>query len=321
MPELPEVETIKLGLENKIVDLKITAITVLNPKSFQTDPKDYLGKKVINVWRRGKVLGIDFANKSANTISLLIHLKMSGQIIFIPSLAYRSTPPGGYSRIEHLGNREVLSPEKLIGGHPTKDMFSKMPNKSTRVIFEFSDGSKLYFNDQRKFGWIKRVQKRELIDKKTGFFAKVGPEPLEEEFTWQILKQGLLKHPKTPVKVALLDQSVVAGVGNIYANEGCFNAGIDPRRKIYSLADDEIKKLHQGVIKALSDGIKYGGSTRTNFVSEEGKKGLFLDHAFVYNQDKTACKRCCGNIKKIKLAGRGTFYCPQCQNSFKSYSQ
>lgn len=290
MPELPEVETIKLGLRKKIIGLKISKITVLNPKSLQADPELLKDKKVLNIERLAKVLKLDLEGE----ISLLIHLKMSGQLILV-------------KKSEGRGKNE----EKLIGGHPTKDMIGEMPNRSTRVIFEFSDGSTLYFNDQRKFGWIKGVKSSEVRDQ--SLIKSLGPEPLSKNFTWQILKEKLQKRLNTPIKVAIMDQQIISGIGNIYANEACFLAKIDPITKVAKLTNAQYKKLHNGIIKSLQDGIKFGGSTRTHFISTEGRKGMFLDHAFVYSRDKSPCKNCRTEIKKIKLGGRGTYFCPNCQ--------
>ncbi len=315
MPELPEVETIRLSLAKNIIGLSISQIEIRNPKTFQGDSSLILNQPIVNIWRRGKGLGIDFENG----YSLLFHLKMSGQIIFKPTKSY------------------ALKAKSFIGGHPTQDMLGGMPNKATRVIFTLkSQGSRvksqgenkkqkisprlltlatshLYFNDQRKFGWIK-VANRESI-KVDKFLSSLGPEPLEKGFTWEILKTNLLKHKKTPIKVALLDQSVVSGVGNIYACEACFNAKIDPRTKVGELTDQQFQALQKGVIQALKDGIKYGGSTKTHFVDSDGKKGLFLDHAKVYAREEKPCLVCKTKIEKIKLGGRGTFFCPNCQNS------
>lgn len=297
MPELPEVETIKLGLKKKIIGLKIKQITVLNPKSFQADVKLLNNKKILNINRLAKVLCIDLVGD----ISLLIHLKMSGQLVLVNS-----------------SKLKVQSEERLIGGHPTKDMMSfDLPNKSTRVIFELENYTlpaqryTLFFNDQRKFGWIKLVESSKL--KVQSYIKDLGPEPLEKSFTWQVLKRQLQKRLKTPVKVAIMDQQIISGIGNIYASEACFIAKIDPRTKVLKLTDDQHKKLHLGIVKSLSDGIKYGGSTKTHFVNSDGRKGVFLDHAFVYNKDKTPCKICKTIIKKIKLGGRGTYFCPKCQ--------
>ncbi len=294
MPELPEVETIKLGLSKKIIGQKIKTIRILNPKTFQDSdgkPFDFAqglhGKVVLNIWRKAKVLGIDLEGN----LTLLFHLKMSGQLIYIPS------------KTDH---------KSFIGGHPTPEMSGEMPVKSTRVIFEFDDGSKLYFNDQRKFGWIRVVKSSELRDQ--SFLRKLGPEPLEKGFTWKTLKSSIVNHKSQPVKVAIMDQSVVAGVGNIYASEACFIAGIDPRTKVGELNDLQFKKLHQGIIQSLKAGIKYGGSTKTHFVNAEGKKGYFLDYAFVYGRDQDICKKCGNLIHKIKLGGRGTYFCAHCQH-------
>ncbi|MBI2314825.1 bifunctional DNA-formamidopyrimidine glycosylase/DNA-(apurinic or apyrimidinic site) lyase [Candidatus Daviesbacteria bacterium] len=284
MPELPEVETIKLGLQKRITGLKIQKIQILSPKSFIGNPNEVEGRKVLNIWRRAKILGIDLTGDKA----LLFHLKMSGQLVF-------------------------EGKEKFIGGHPTEDMLGKMPNTHTRVILSFVDGSHLYFNDLRRFGWIKIVQSSKLKVKNDEILGKLGPEPFDKDFTWQVLKQNLLKHPNFPTKAAIMDQSVVAGVGNIYANEACFDAKLDPRIKVKDLTDKQFQALHKGIIKALQTGIKYGGSTRANFVDPEGHKGYFLDYAFVYWKDKHPCKVCGTEIKKISLGGRGTYFCERCQ--------
>jgi formamidopyrimidine-DNA glycosylase len=288
MPELPEVETIRVGLLQKIIGLKIEKVEVISLKSFIGQVKALGGQEIKSIWRKAKILGIDLSSGNA----ILIHLKMSGQLIWVGQ-------------------------ERFIGGHPTPDMVGELPNKSTRVIFNFSDGSKLYFNDQRRFGWIRVVNKDELqvLNELTGLFGKLGPEPLEKSFSWQILKQNLLRHKSMPVKVAILDQSVVSGVGNIYASESCFNAKLDPRKKVLEMTDQDFKSLHLGIIKALRAGIKYGGSTRTHFVDAQGRKGYFLDYAYVYGKDKNPCKICHSEIKKIQLRGRGTYFCPTCQKT------
>lgn len=293
MPELPEVETIKVGLQSKIIGQFISDIEILNPKSFLGDSSKVIGAKVINIWRRGKVLGIDLIPKTQNPKTLVFHLKMSGQIIYQPSSG---------------------STNRFVGGHPTKDIFKTLPNKSTRVIIKFQDQSKLYFNDQRKFGWIKLINTAELETFNHGLKIKLGPEPLEESFTWQALKNNLQKRKNLPVKVAILDQEILAGVGNIYASEACFIAKINPNKKIKDLVDREYKLLFKGIIKSLQSGIRYGGSSMTHFFDIGGNKGYFLKYAFVFNRENTECKICKTTIKKIKLAGRGTYYCPTCQS-------
>lgn len=247
------------------------------------DPKKAEGKLVLNIGRKAKILVINLTGD----ITLLFHLKMSGQLIW------------------------MKTKDKIIGGHPTADMQGKMPSAHTRVIFSFSDGSKLFFNDQRKFGWIRMVNSGQVAGDSS--INNLGPEPLKKGFTWQVLKQNLLRHKSMPVKVVVMDQSVVSGVGNIYSNEACFNAKIDPRLKVASLNDKQFQSLYQGIIKALKEGIKRGGSTRAHFVDAQGHKGYFLDYAFVYGRDFKACKVCGTKIKKIQLGGRGTYFCPNCQ--------
>lgn len=281
MPELPEVETIRLGLNKKIIGLKIKEIEVNSPKSFIGNPDKAQGQKVLKIWRKAKILGIDLGK-----ITLLFHLKMSGQLIFDDG-------------------------KRFIGGHPTLDMIGQMPNSHTRVIFSFTNGDHLYFNDQRRFGWVRIVNSDQVTGDSS--LKNLGPEPLEKGFTWQILKENLLKHKSQPVKVAIMDQTVVSGVGNIYANEACFDTKLDPRTKVKDLTDLQFKKLHAGIIKSLETGIKYGGSTRVHFVDPEGHKGYFLDYAYVYWKDKHPCKVCKTEIRKIQLGGRGTYFCPKCQ--------
>lgn len=287
MPELPEVETIRLGLHDKLIGQVLQEIEILNMKTFSGNPRDLFGQKVLKVWRKAKVLGIDMSKG----LTLIFHLKMTGQLIYDGK-------------------------QRLSGGHPTQDMRDQMPNKSTRVIFTFIDEprrlvNKVYFNDQRKFGWVKVIPTLELVNH--AFLAGLGPEPLDKSFTHEVLTQCLIKHLNWPVKLALMDQQTIAGVGNIYASEACFMAGVDPRRKINSLSKNELKKLHYGIVKSLQDGVKYGGSSRSHYVNSDGQKGSFLDYAFVYNRDKQPCKKCRTIIAKTTLGGRGTFYCPKCQ--------
>lgn len=308
MPELPEVETIRRGLEKKIVGLTIKNLQVFYPKGVQFKPELVEGKKVLSVWRRAKMLGIDLSLRGEETtkqsnnrdrraslaMTLLFHLKMTGQLIYVASNEKREA--------------------RLIGGHPTPDMQNQMPIKSTVAVFEFNDGSRLYFNDQRRFGWIKLVRSSELGVGSESILGKLGPEPFDPKFTWEILKDNLLKHKSMPIKVAIMDQSVLAGVGNIYASESLFLAKIDPRRKVNSLSDAEFKKLYQGIADSLKLAIEKGGSTRAHFVNVDGERGYFLDYANVYGKSGYSCKAGCkGKVQKIQQAGRGTYFCPSCQ--------
>lgn len=299
MPELPEVETIRRGLEKRIVGKTIKRIEVLTPKSLQFNPESVQGEKILNVWRKAKMLGI---NLSGN-LSMVFHLKMTGQLILI-------------------GNKKQAIGDRLVGGHPTPDMKGQMPNSSTRAVFEFSDEEKLYFNDQRMFGWVKLYKTDELEKENYKQLGELGPEPLEPSFTWEVLKNNLLKYKGKPIKPVLMDQSVVSGIGNIYASESLFLARMDPRRKIATLSDEEFERLYQGIIESLETSIKQGGSTRAHFVNIEGERGYYLDFANVYNREGQSCNRslrhkslkgCSGKIERIEQAGRSTFWCPSCQ--------
>ncbi len=184
-------------------------------------------------------------------------------------------------------------------------------NKATHIIFSLSNDLKLYYNDLRQFGWIKILDEKSLKNE----LNKFGPEPLEDNFSWQVLKNNLLKHKKLKIKPTLMDQSVVSGIGNIYANEICFLAQIDPRRKIETLSDIDFKNIFSGIKKILPRAIKYRGTSADTYLTAKGKKGDYYKYRLVYDREGEPCpNNCGGTIKKIKLAGRGTYYCPRCQH-------
>ena len=287
MPELPEVETIKRGLSKLIVGKTIDKTETDNPKSFPNSAQDVerfvIGAQITKVERRAKVLLIEL-----NTgYSLVTHLKMTGQLVFV-------------SEDEHFG-----------AGHPTPSLLGDLPDKSTRLTLFFSDGSRLFFNDQRKFGWMKLHPTSAISE--LPFFEKVGPEPLDEMFTWQLLKQRLMKRQKTPVKPALMDQSVIAGVGNIYADESLWGARIHPARLVADLTDQEYRRLYKSLVAILSLSIEKGGSTDRNYVDAQGNKGSYLQFARAFRREGLPCPRCHKAIVKTRLAGRGTHFCPHCQ--------
>lgn len=285
MPELPEVETVKLGLEQLVKGKTFSKMTLFWPKSFIPLPGvDLVGSRIVRASRRGKVLVIELEETPAT--ALLIHLKMTGQLV------YRS--PSG----------EIFS-----GGHPIQSALGDLPDKSTRILWQFQDGSKLFFNDQRKFGWVKLVND---IPSEP-FIAKLGPEPLEPDFTTQVLAAACTRRSRTSIKGVLLDQSVVAGVGNIYADESLYLAKIHPARLAGTLSDTEIKVLHKSILFVLGEAIKYGGTSFTNFVNILGFRGNYLEIAKVFRKENQPCVRCGSIIKKIRVAGRGTHFCPVCQ--------
>lgn len=299
MPELPEVETIKLGLQNKIIGKQITDIEILVPKIFIGDQKEIIGKTVIGIWRRAKILGIDLSSNTRGPVSsqprssspalvLLFHLKLTGQLVF------------------------VKDDKNQTFGHPIPFAGTMLPAKSTAVIFSFNDGSKLFYNDIRKFGWIKIINHKSLIVNR--LFEKLGPEPLEKEFTNEIFAE-ILKKYKKPIKIVLMDQEAIAGVGNIYAAEALFIAKIDPRRPANGLEDTEADKLYKSLLKVLKMGIKYQGSSENAYVNVDGEKGSMQEHVNVYGKTGEYCpNKCGGKIKRIVIGGRGTYLCPSCQH-------
>jgi len=190
-------------------------------------------------------------------------------------------------------------------------LINALPDKSTRVTFDFSDGSHLYFNDQRKFGWVRLMPTLEVPN--IDFMKKVGPEPLEAGFTAKEFAERFKRRARTSIKAALLDQTVIAGVGNIYADESLWGAKINPSRLVGSITEAEFNKLYTEVRSVMNLSIEKGGSTNRNYVDAEGKKGAYMDFARVFRREGLSCPRCGTEIIKIKVAGRGTHICPNCQ--------
>lgn len=336
MPELPEVETIRIGLAKLLPGQKVTGVNHDWPKSFpnaEADVQSFLiGSKIEAVKRRAKVLMIELDSQ----YTLLIHLKMTGQLV------YRGS-------------------ESFGAGHPNSSLIGELPDKSTRVIFYLeretaavlepstrkkrstqqsvqevrsvstgaSDtvmiqerwrsfglrpkagqrGTELFFNDQRKFGWIRLMPTIEVPN--IDFFKKVGPEPLEANFTAKAFRERLLRRPKTSIKAALLDQTVIAGVGNIYADESLWGAKIHPSTLVKDLSAQKTNKLFEELQFVLRLSIEKGGSTDRNYVNAEGKKGSYMSFARVFRRQGQACPRCGTIIIKTRVAGRGTHLCPK----------
>jgi formamidopyrimidine-DNA glycosylase len=197
-------------------------------------------------------------------------------------------------------------------GHPNGSLIGELPDRSTRVTLEFTDGSRLYFNDQRKFGWMRLLPTIEVEN--LDFFQKVGPEPLSTDFDWQQFRDRLLRRKNTNIKAALLDQTVVAGIGNIYADESLWGAMIHPGSRVITLDDEQFKTLYEELIMVLELAIEKGGSTDKNYVDAEGKRGSYLTFARVFRREGQTCPRCGTVIAKTRVAGRGTHFCPHCQH-------
>jgi formamidopyrimidine-DNA glycosylase len=286
MPELPEVETVRRGLNKLIVGRTFTSVEHDTPKSFPNAPADVrkflIGGKVVNVHRRAKVLLIDLST----SYTLVIHLKMTGQLVFRGEVTFGA-------------------------GHPNDSLVGELPDRSTRISFTFDDGSHLYFNDQRKFGWVKLIATLEVPN--IDFMKKVGPEPLDVSFTAEDFTVCFARRARTSIKAALLDQTVIAGVGNIYADESLWGAKIHPKRLVESLKPEEFKTLYEELRFVMNLAIEKGGSTDKNYVNAEGKRGSYMDFARVFRREGKPCPRCGTTIIKFRTAGRGTHICPYCQ--------
>jgi len=286
MPELPEVETIRRDLEEKIIGKKIASVLILAKKSVHYSIDKFIkvltGDKITKINRRGKLLYCSFTKSN---LFLLIHLKMTGQLI------YRQ-------------NKKITA-----GGHSLGAIDFELPNKFTRVIIKFNDGSELFFNDLRRFGYLKLVsteEKDKILQKSFGI------EPLTSDFTWIDFRKIFNKR-MTTVKALLLNQKLISGLGNIYVDEACFCAGVRPNRRVNKLTVTEIKKLFICIPKILQLAIKNRGTTFKDFMDSDGKQGNHIDFLKVYGRDGEKCKRCKGMIQKIRLGGRGTHFCPKCQ--------
>ncbi|MCX6779860.1 MAG: bifunctional DNA-formamidopyrimidine glycosylase/DNA-(apurinic or apyrimidinic site) lyase [Candidatus Magasanikbacteria bacterium] len=288
MPELPEVETIRRDLEKKISTKKIKDIKILATKSVHNKSAEFLkvlvGNNFSHIERRGKLLMFAL-DKSGKYGYMLVHLKMTGQLI------YR--------------NKDRV----LAGGHSQTAMNTNVPNKFTRVIFNFSDGGQLFFNDLRRFGYIKLVSTKE---KEKIVKNNFGIEPLTSDYIFEDFAK-LFQKRQTNVKALLLNQKLISGIGNIYADEACFEAKILPMRKASDLSQAELKKLFEMVAQVLKVSIENRGTTFNNYVDSDGRTGSHINFLKVYGRDGEKCKKCKSIILKIKHAGRGTHYCPNCQ--------
>jgi len=300
MPELPEVETIRRDLATCILRKEICAIKILNPKTVQNEAvffiKSLVGKKFVDIGRRGKLLYLKISPSSKlknkkSSMYLLIHLKMTGQLI--------------YDNLK----------DKVVGGHSlSSDSISQaiggaLPNRHTRLFFKFNDKSLLYFNDLRKFGYLKIVNSEEL---EKILKNNYGPEPLTKEFTFSVFA-GLLEGKKTKIKTLLLDQKSIAGLGNIYVDESLFAAKISPLRLAGQIKSSEAKKLFQSINQIIKQAIESCGTTFNNYVDAKGRKGRFALKLKVYGRKGLPCFYCHKPLVRIKLTGRGTHYCSNCQ--------
>ncbi|WP_249870897.1 DNA-formamidopyrimidine glycosylase [Oceanobacillus saliphilus] len=275
MPELPEVETIKNTLERFIQNKTIQKVDVFWPNIIK-EPDDVEHFKVL-------LEGQTIRELSRKGKFLLIYLD-------------------DFVLISHLRMEGKYSVHKAV--EPVK--------KHTHVIFAFTDGEELRYNDVRKFGTM------HVYAKGQEFFHKplnqLGPEPFDDSFTFEYFYQRLKKTDRF-IKTALLDQTIVTGLGNIYVDETLFRAEVHPLKRASKLTKKEVKAIQKQAIATLQEAVKAGGTTIRSYVNSQGDMGMFQQELFVYGQDKKACKKCGTEITKMKVGGRGTHICPSCQKS------
>jgi formamidopyrimidine-DNA glycosylase len=276
MPELPEVETIKNQLKKHLVGKRIVSIKVLDKKIYQTvtqaGTENLSGKKVTDIYRRGKVLIVELENNHY----LAFHLKMTGKLIL----------------------------------KKQNQQLKVLRSKHSRAIINFSHNLKLIFSDLRRFGWFKvfsgKIKEDQLIKQ------KLGPEPFSKNFSLSYLKVEL-KKSKRPIKLFLLDQSKIAGIGNIYASEALYLANINPKRISNTLMGKEIVKLRKAILQVLQKGITLGGASDNDYLNAYEEEGEYQKHFLVYGRENKPCQECGAKIIRIKQGGRSSFYCKICQ--------
>ncbi|HOZ56106.1 MAG TPA: bifunctional DNA-formamidopyrimidine glycosylase/DNA-(apurinic or apyrimidinic site) lyase [bacterium] len=285
MPELPEVETIKNDLKSNVIRKKIVSVDLGKPRIVKNRGSEFkkqlVGNEFIDISRIGKLLIISLKRGG---LLLLVHLKMTGQLIYC-----------------HQG-------KYVAGGHSLPKLGSSLPNKYSHVIFKFTDNSKLFFNDLRQFGYLQLIKRGDLKKVTNNY----GIEPLQFNFKPERLAE-IFKKRTAPVKSLLLNQKLIAGIGNIYADEVLFAAGVLPDRQAKSLSNKEVKKIFVASQKIIALAIKHRGTTFNDYVDADGNVGSFVKFLKVYGRQGKTCFRCGATVKKTKVAGRGTHFCPECQ--------
>lgn len=299
MPELPEVQTTVNGLRDKIIGLVITDIwtnynspyfkgskTIKDPVFFKTFKKEVIGKKVLAINRRAKNILIELSSNQ----TILIHMKMTGHLLYG---RYR------FNKKNKKDPWEAIEPEGL------KDPF----NKRVRFVLVFNNGRQLALSDTRKFAKVTLISKEQAH--KSSHLANLGPEPLEKDFTFKVFLSQINKKSNWKIKQVLMDQGVIAGIGNIYADESLWRAGISPLRKVRDVTHPEMEKLYKAIKLTLSKGIDLGGDSMSDYRNIHGNKGNFQEQHRAYQKTGQRCSRkgCSGIIQRIIVGGRATHYC------------
>lgn len=282
MPELPEVETIARRLQEIVVGKTFAGLDVYHPKSFTGQEQQVLGHVIQDVTRRAKYIRFQLDND----LSLVTHLKMTGQLIFID--------PAG---------------ERVGGGHPTADWTRDLPSKHTRIAYTFADGSHLFFNDQRIFGWMRMMDQPAWQQ----VLSKLGPDINDPSLSASYL-QSKLSRRSIPIKQALMTNEIVCGIGNIYASDILNKSQINPFTPSSKIPLEKLELILSNAQTIIARAIELGGTTFDGkYVGVDGMSGGYQDEALAYGRENQKCYNCGATIIKTKIAGRGTYYCPECQ--------
>ncbi|MDD5732058.1 MAG: bifunctional DNA-formamidopyrimidine glycosylase/DNA-(apurinic or apyrimidinic site) lyase [Patescibacteria group bacterium] len=294
MPELPEVQTVVDDLNKKIKGSKILGVFYCDNKkafkgiTFEKFKKEIKNRKIIDIKRRAKYILINLTGSKV----LIFHLKMTGHLLVVSSKQVSS---------------KYIEKGRWVGNNLPKELLDPR-NQFIHLVLELSGDKILAFSDVRKFGVI-RLENSDYL---SSLEAKLGPEPLDPKFDLNQFKK-VLDGTNGKIKAVLMDQSRIAGIGNIYGDEILFLAGVRPDRRVKSLKKEEVEKIFKSIRPVLEKAIKYRGSSESDYRDTSGKKGDYQNHSFVYRREKNACGKCGGTIKKIKIGQRSAHYCTECQ--------
>lgn len=299
MPELPEVETIVNDLKTKISGHKILGVDsdwekIIKEPEYSKFKKNIQGLIIQNIQRKGKNIVIYLTGNKA----LIIHLKMTGHPLVSSCWEFTN------GKLKKKKTDECKKPD-LIDSDPQ--------NKFIHLGFTLDKGKSILLSDLRKFASVKLVEQNKLKD----LFSTLGPDALNPELDYKKFKDLILKE-KREIKKVLMDQTVISGIGNIYSDEILLEAKIHPNKKSSSLNKKEIKKIHENIKKILKEAIEKRGTSISDYRDTEGKKGFYADYRRVYGKEGMSCpKKCKGIIERIKIGGRSSYFCPQCQKEQK----
>lgn len=303
MPELPEVESTARQLRSQVLGATIRSVQVFSDRIIHaSDTASFVhnlsGKTIEAVRRRGKYLLLDLSDDYL----LVLHRRMTGNVILLPAGWTIDTS----LRAKDLALWNTRGPDLYQQGQETTPTPKHL--LYTRAAFTLTDNRLLLFTDIRKFGHLElRPRAQEALA-----LPNLGPEPLGNEFTTSALAASLKKR-KQPIKAALLDQAVVAGIGNIYADEALFLAGIHPLTEARILGEEELDRLRVAIIDVLNQGIRAGGTSFSDYLDMWGERGSNVNYLRVYQRTGQACINCGTRIEKITIGGRSTHICPSCQ--------